>query len=276
MILFNENTYTKAEHQGDDLVRIYYGEDLVFQKVKEEEIYDPKYLYVKGKFTDDSTEDDWYLFINTVNKQVSIADYVDKKTKEFDIKLEIRIGYQIFNSNKALEKIYLFRIPSNINTLDNAFNFCTALNEIRGLDKCDITNITNLQNMFYNCPLIESLNLSNWNLENVTNINFIFSNSINLKYLNLKNWDFKNIDSAINPFSHCDSLTTVVGDLYNIKFSISLKDSPLTRASALVFLNGLGNIEETQTITFSKETYATLSEEDKQIAYNKGWTIASA
>lgn len=275
MITDSVDKYSELYFQNDSIVEVYFGSDLVFVKEKEENIYDPQYLYVKGKFTDESTEDNWYLFINTVNGQINIADYVDKKTKEFDIKLEIKYGQQIFNSNKAIEKIYSISIPNNINKLDSAFNFCLALNEIRGLDKCDITNINSLVSMFYNCPLIERLNLSNWNLENVTNINFIFSYSNNLKYLNLKNWDFKNIDSVLQPFNGCDSLTTVVGDLYNIKFSFSLKDSPLTRESALVFLNGLANVEETQTITFSKETFASLTEEDKQIAYNKNWTIAS-
>ena len=44
-----------------------------------------------------------------------------------------------------------------------------------------------MNDMFYNCILITSLNLSNFNMENINNINNMFYNCLNSEYINLKN-----------------------------------------------------------------------------------------
>ena len=75
-------------------------------------------------------------------------------------------------------------------------------------------------------------------------------------------------------FDGCTSLKDVVGSITGIRVSIDLSSCPLTRISAMVFINGLDTITTSQIITFSQVTYNTLSAEDIAIATNKGWTVA--
>lgn len=75
-------------------------------------------------------------------------------------------------------------------------------------------------------------------------------------------------------FDGCTSLKNVVGSITGIHFPIDLSSCPLTRVSAMVFINGLDTITTPKTITFSQTTYDTLSAEDIAIATNKGWTVA--
>ena len=50
--------------------------------------------------------------------------------------------------------------------------------------------------MFYNCILLTSLNLSNFDTQKVRNMSYMFSNCVNLEYINLKNFDEKNLGST--------------------------------------------------------------------------------
>lgn len=88
--------------------------------------------------------------------------------------------------------------------------------------------------------------------------------------------DWSGITSYNNAFNQCIALSTIIGTIVGISQPIDLHWSPLTRASALVLLNGLATVSTQQTITFSASTYATLTQEDIAIATNKNWQVASA
>lgn len=73
------------------------------------------------------------------------------------------------------------------------------------------------------------------------------------------------------------------GKLENVTFegvigqNIDFSDSPLTRKSALSVINHLKDVSgtgTTLTVTFSSTTKVLLTDEDKAIATQKGWTIA--
>lgn len=88
--------------------------------------------------------------------------------------------------------------------------------------------------------------------------------------------DFSSATTASKCFTNCTKLTdiTVYGE---IPVSISFAQSPLTRESALSVINHLKDISgtgTTLTVTFSSTTKALLTDEDKAIATQKGWTIA--
>ena len=77
-----------------------------------------------------------------------------------------------------------------------------------------------------------------------------------------------------NCFNECLSLTTITG---NPNFKVSLNLSPcskLTHDSIMVIINGLQTVTTTQTLTLGTENLAKLTEADKKIATDKGWTLA--
>ena len=80
--------------------------------------------------------------------------------------------------------------------------------------------------------------------------------------------------NLVNVFSNCTSLTTITGNP-NFKVSLSLSACKnLTHASLMVVINGLQTVTETQKLTLGTENLAKLTEADKKIATDKGWTLA--
>ena len=63
----------------------------------------------------------------------------------------------------------------------------------------------------------------------------------------------------------------------NPKFKASLDLSPcdrLTHDSIMVVINGLQTVTETQTLTLGSINLDKLTQEEKQVAIDKGWTLA--
>ena len=81
------------------------------------------------------------------------------------------------------------------------------------LTSWNITNITNLSEMFYNCYEINSINLSGWNTSNVNDMSNMFDGCNELKELNLSGWDTSNVTNMSNMFKGCEKLNAL--DLSN-------------------------------------------------------------
>ena len=84
----------------------------------------------------------------------------------------------------------------------------------------------------------------------------------------------RNASGLQNCFNECPSLTTITG---NPNFKVSLNLSPcskLTHDSIMVIINGLQTVTTTQTLTLGSTNLAKLTEADKKIATDKGWTLA--
>ena len=69
-------------------------------------------------------------------------------------------------------------------------------------------------------------------------------------------------------------MKTITG---NPNFKVSLDLSPckdLTHDSLMVVINGLQTVTSAQILTLGSENLAKLTEADKKIATDKGWTLA--
>ena len=73
----------------------------------------------------------------------------------------------------------------------------------------DTTNFTNMNNMFYLCQSLVSLDLSGWNTSNVTTMYSVFNNCNSLIELNLSGWDTSNVTAMNSMFNWCMGLTTL-------------------------------------------------------------------
>lgn len=87
--------------------------------------------------------------------------------------------------------------------------------------------------------------------------------------------DFSQLANYTNAFSNCVSLTTITGTITGINAAMSLGYSPLSRASALVIINGLADrTGKTQlSLNLTNSTIALLTSDDIAIATAKNWAI---
>lgn len=117
----------------------------------------------------------------------------------------------------------------------------------------------------------------------VGDLGYFLIHCLNLKEIVFNNTDFSKVTSFTSKESpsqgmllNTPNLTTITGKISNIKANICFDWSPLTRESALVVINGLADLtnSDTQTITFSGTTKALLTEEDKTLITSKNWTLA--
>ena len=174
---------------------------------------------------------------------------------------------------------------SKCTTLEYAFNACNKL-KLRGISNWNTTNITNMHGALRRCYSMEydETDFSKWDTSKVTNMNQLFCNQEqgdDESYIGVKRTfaaikhlpTMPSTTSTVSMFLYADELTTI-GGANTISASISFSSSPLTRDSALVILNAL-DPDNPNTLTFSESTYALLSEDDKNIGINKGWTVTS-
>ena len=68
----------------------------------------------------------------------------------------------------------------------------------------NVSNVENMQDMFYNCQLLKEIDLSNWDVSNVTNMSTMFVDCRNLKSVgDLSNWDVSNVEYMNHMFDDC-------------------------------------------------------------------------
>lgn len=186
-------------------------------------------------------------------------------------------------------------ITNKVTNLQNAFWGCTSIKEL-DLSNWNTDNVTTFGQTFLQCANLEYIKgLGNWNTDKVTNYQYIFQNCYKLKELNLTNWYAGGLPSSsyiTNFITNCYELTTLIGGttieevlanniscMNGLKVSLTLVSSQnqktkLDRASLRALINGLAEVETTQTLTLGNTLRAKLTEEDIAIAVGKNWSIA--
>lgn len=99
----------------------------------------------------------------------------------------------------------------NLTNLKKLFNkvFDVLSDNISGvkvnldLSSWNVTNVTNLSMMFYECFQINSLDLSGWNVSNVKDMSIMFQDCRMLKELDLSDWDTSNVTDMSCMFKRC-------------------------------------------------------------------------
>ena len=157
----------------------------------------------------------------------------------------------------------------------------------------DTANVIAIRQMFYNCINLKTIPLLN--TSKVTDMYAAFNNCKSLTSIPLL--DTSNVSSMYNAFSLCKSLTVIpaidvnkVTNTYSmfsycsnlksilmtgmkVSFNISAS-TKFERTDLVTILNNLATITSTETLTMGATNLAKLTDEDKAIATNKGWTLA--
>ena len=112
----------------------------------------------------------------------------------------------------------------------------------------DMTAMTDLRNCFASCDALVSLEFPDGFGQNAT--------------------------SLINCFLSCPALANITGTP-NFKVSLNLSEcTQLAHDSLMVVINGLQTVTTTQTLTLGSTNLAKLTDDEKKVATDKGWTLA--
>ncbi len=86
--------------------------------------------------------------------------------------------------------------------MQDLFYNCTSLSSL-DLSNFVTLNVTNMRCMFYNCEKINNLDLSNFNTSQVKDMGYMFYHCKALKNINLQNWDTSNVVNMTEMFDAC-------------------------------------------------------------------------
>lgn len=135
-------------------------------------------------------------------------------------------------------------------------------------------NTTNLSRCFASCSTLTSLSFPAGFGSAAMNVNSCFVGCVSLVSLVLPTGFGQNATNTGNCFQACFSLTDITGNP-NIKTSFTFSDcTKLTHDSLMVVINGLQTVTTTQKLTLGTANLAKLSDAEKKVATDKGWTLA--
>ncbi len=168
-----------------------------------------------------------------------------------------------FDTSKVTDMSYMF---------DGCFGF-TSLN----VNNFNTSNVTNMTYMFYYCQKLTSIDVSHFDTSNVTNMSYAFYYCTGLTSLDLSNWDISKVTGSYNLSKAFDSCTSLVDFKAPKNISAPMdvsKSTALSHDSLMSIINNLVTKTSTTKLTLGATNLAKLSDEEKTIATNKGWTLA--
>ena len=187
-----------------------------------------------------------------VNYRLDITlDFLDSGYSMFEysnitgpVSINIKTGYPLFNSTFSYASLY-----SSVSL--------------------EASSPMSLTGTFYRAQFKDNFSLTIKGVVSGMSETFMFSNIKSLGILNVEsNTNFN------NTFLMCSDLEEL-GGFVGLAQDLDLSYSPLlTRQSCLNVFNNAGTITTGKTITLHTNVYNLLSEDDKKIAVDKGWTIA--
>lgn len=214
--------------------------------------------------------------------------YAIKKIPAFDFSAATSMVYT-FSNCKSLRVVPPINAPL-VQSMNYLFQGCSSLEEveittgpslktaeymfqataIKTAPLFDTSGVTSFRTMFENCPGIESV--PTYNMSKATNVSYMFQGCTGLT--GLPRFDWSNVTTGgANAFTRCSALTDL-GGFQGMKTALTLSAcTKLTHDSLMNVINNLGTPTTSQTLTLGATNLAKLTDEEIEIAVNKGWTL---
>lgn len=171
----------------------------------------------------------------------------------------------MFSGCNGLTSIPLLN-TSNVINMYSTFSNCRNLTSIPQLNT---SNVTNMSQIFYGCSNLTTIPLLN--TTSVSDTSYMFYSCYNLT--TVPTIDVNNVSNMDYMFRLCSNLKSIL--MTNIGANLDISSSTkFERSDLLVILNNLKTVTNAKTLTMGADNLAKLTEEDKLIATNKGWTLA--
>lgn len=183
-------------------------------------------------------------------------------------------AYQMFFSCKDLVHVAL---PDgsgrNVTRMDYMCYGCHSLSSISLPDGFGEDTYT-LMRSFANCSSLTDLTIpDHLSSDSISSISYMVYNCKSLETLNLPSHFGAGASATGSCFAGCTSLSTITGSL-NLGVSFSLSYSPLTHDSLINVINSIQTVTSKPTLTLGTKNLAKLTDDEKKIATDKGWTLA--
>ena len=167
--------------------------------------------------------------------------------------------------------IKLINIPSQLITPKNETTAAMfyGCGELTTAPEMDTSNVTNMYKMFYDCNKLATVPL--YDTSKVTNMQEMFYFNYDLE--TVPAFDCTNVTNMQYIFTNCRNLKSIL--MTNIGTNLEISASTrFEREDLLIILNNLKTVTSTKTLYMGATNLAKLTDEDKLIATNKGWTLA--
>ncbi len=114
------------------------------------------------------------------------------------------------------------------------FRSMSALTEITGIENLNTSEVDNMENMFFECTKLTSLDLSSFNTEKVTGMKFMFYGCSNLTSLDLSSFNTRNVTTMGSMFSECCRLETIYAGSGWSTDALKINSAMFTNCASLV------------------------------------------
>ena len=85
----------------------------------------------------------------------------------------------------------------------------SSVTTLTGLNLLDMSNVTTMRNMFYNCSSIISINASNWDVGSCTDMFAVFYGCSSMASIDVSTWNVSNVTTMSRMFQSCSSITSI-------------------------------------------------------------------
>ena len=208
-ILGNYSALKNKVKNGTKKIKIKTNEIIIKLKVEKKDI--KKKIYFLGNFNDienlinkNKIEKDGY-YLKEINKSKTEIFIENDKIKEFNI-------YFI----PEYEKDYEIKIKFNYNMNNCSYMFFNCPNIIKiDLSNFITTSVTNMNHMFGRCYNVKEIELNNFNTDEVIDMSYMFSKCKNLLYIDLSNFETDKVRNMSCMFNECLVITNIYIYFFN-------------------------------------------------------------
>ena len=166
----------------------------------------------------------WAYQLNETDKSIILTNYIGSES-DVTVRSSYAIGEDVYDT--TIIGICLFKDCTGIQTItfeegieivsyngfstNNMFSGCTSLTTINGLENVNMSNVSDMNYMFFNCSSLNRLDLSMINVDNVTSMQSMFAGCTSLISLNVTNWNTSNVTNMREMFNGCTLLAEITG-----------------------------------------------------------------
>ena len=171
-------------------------------------------------------------------------------------------GYQ----GTSVDGLITYDDTINVTDMNNMYAYCYNLTSIPLLNT---SSVTKMNNMFYKCTNLTTVPL--FDTSKAIDMAGMFYKCTNLT--TVPAFDVSNAENLSQMFIGCTSLKSIL--MTGMKTGFAISDSTkFERTDLVTILNNLATVTQTNRLTMGATNLAKLTDEDKAIATNKGWTLA--
>ena len=174
-------------------------------------------------------------------------------------------GKCAYSNATSFDGVINFGDTADVTSMNNMFNSCRDLITIPLIDT---SKVTTMSFMFQGCNSLTTI--PQLDTSNVTDMQYMFFYCSALT--SVPEIDVFKVTNMFYMFDECDHLEEI--HMRNIGRDLDIHSSTLFTHDALMEIINNLNYVGTQTLTMGADNLAKLTDEDKAIATNKGWTLA--